>query len=102
MLSSTPKIQSQLSEALALIGKHNFPKLWPTLLPELIIELQKASQASDYASINGILGTANSIFMKFRCILFFLLIAYITYINLSLWLVFIWFFFFYSVMLPSL
>ena len=66
MLSSTPKIQSQLSEALALIGKHDFPKSWPTLLPELIVELQKASQASDYASINGILGTANSIFKKFR------------------------------------
>ncbi|XP_075668780.1 exportin-2-like [Castanea sativa] len=66
MLSSTPKIQYQLSESLALIGKHDFPKSWPTLLPELIVELQKASQASDYASINGILGTANSIFKKFR------------------------------------
>ncbi|KAF5464480.1 hypothetical protein F2P56_014554 [Juglans regia] len=66
MLSSTPKIQSQLSEALALIGKHDFPKLWPALLPELVANLQKASQASDYTSINGILGTANSIFKKFR------------------------------------
>ncbi|KAJ4953375.1 hypothetical protein NE237_030207 [Protea cynaroides] len=63
MLSSTPRIQSQLSEALALIGKHDFPKLWPTLLPELVSNLQ---QATDYASINGILGTANSIFKKFR------------------------------------
>ncbi|KAF5451758.1 hypothetical protein F2P56_026835, partial [Juglans regia] len=66
MLSSTPKIQSQLSEALALIGKHDFPKLWPALLPELVANLQKAAQASDYSSINGILGTANSIFKKFR------------------------------------
>ncbi|KAB1219642.1 Exportin-2 [Morella rubra] len=66
MLSSTPKIQSQLSEALALIGKHDFPKLWPALLPELVSNLQKASQASDYTCINGILGTANSIFKKFR------------------------------------
>ncbi|KAK4267014.1 hypothetical protein QN277_023861 [Acacia crassicarpa] len=66
MLSATPKIQSQLSEALAIIGKHDFPKSWPALLPELILNLQKASQASDYASINGILGTANSIFKKFR------------------------------------
>ncbi|KAE7999346.1 hypothetical protein FH972_003788 [Carpinus fangiana] len=65
MLSSTPKIQSQLSEALALIGKHDFPKLWPALLPELVASLQTASQASDYTSINGILGTANSIFKKF-------------------------------------
>lgn len=66
MLSATPRIQSQLSEALAIIGKHDFPKLWPGLLPELVSSLQKASQASDYASINGILGTANSIFKKFR------------------------------------
>ncbi|XP_061370368.1 exportin-2 [Gastrolobium bilobum] len=66
MLSATPKIQSQLSEALAVIGNHDFPKSWPTLLPELVSSLQKASQVSDYASINGILGTADSIFKKFR------------------------------------
>ncbi|KAJ4955695.1 hypothetical protein NE237_012478 [Protea cynaroides] len=63
MLSSTPRIQSQLNEALALIGKHDFPKSWPTLLPELVSNLR---QATDYPSINGILGTANSIFKKFR------------------------------------
>ncbi|XP_022924701.1 exportin-2-like [Cucurbita moschata] len=66
MLSSTQRIQSQLSEALALISKHDFPKSWPSLLPELVVSLQKASQASDYASVNGILGTASSIFKKFR------------------------------------
>ncbi|KAL5989404.1 hypothetical protein ACLOJK_010294 [Asimina triloba] len=63
MLASTPRIQSQLSEALAIISKHDFPKLWPGLLPELVTCLR---QASDYASINGILSTANSIFKKFR------------------------------------
>ncbi|KAH7543010.1 hypothetical protein FEM48_Zijuj02G0137200 [Ziziphus jujuba var. spinosa] len=66
MLSSAPRIQSQLSEALAIIGNHDFPRSWPALLPELVSSLHKASQASDYASINGILGTANSIFKKFR------------------------------------
>ncbi|XWS76864.1 hypothetical protein CRYUN_Cryun01aG0214600 [Craigia yunnanensis] len=66
MLSSSPRTQSQLSEALAVIGKHDFPKSWPTLLPELVSNLQKAAQSADYASINGILGTANSIFKKFR------------------------------------
>ncbi|KAL6126321.1 hypothetical protein ACLB2K_074372 [Fragaria x ananassa] len=66
MLNATPRIQGQLSEALVLIGKHDFPRLWPNLLPELTGSLQKASQAGDYASINGILGTANSIFKKFR------------------------------------
>ncbi|TKY61247.1 Exportin-2 protein [Spatholobus suberectus] len=66
MLSATPKIQSQLGEALAVIGKHDFPKAWPALLPELVSNLKNASQASDYASVNGILGTADSIFNKFR------------------------------------
>ncbi|XP_010518325.1 PREDICTED: exportin-2-like [Camelina sativa] len=66
MLSSSPRIQSQLSEALAVIGKHDFPKSWPALLPELIANLRNAVNAGDYASINGILGTASSIFKKFR------------------------------------
>ncbi|XP_044492917.1 exportin-2-like [Mangifera indica] len=66
MLTSTPRIQSQLSEALAVIGKHDFPKSWPTLLPELVANLKKASESNDYVSVNGILGTANSIFKKFR------------------------------------
>ncbi|XP_010512821.1 PREDICTED: exportin-2-like [Camelina sativa] len=66
MLSSSPRIQSQLSEALAVIGKHDFPKSWPALLPELIANLKNAAIAGDYASINGILGTASSIFKKFR------------------------------------
>ncbi|GFY93580.1 cellular apoptosis susceptibility protein, putative / importin-alpha re-exporter [Actinidia rufa] len=66
MLSSAPRIQSQLSEALAVIGKHDFPKLWPALLPELKSSLEKAGEASDYATVNGILSTVNSIFKKFR------------------------------------
>lgn len=59
MLSATAKIQSQLSEALAIIGDHDFPEYWPSLLPELISNLQKSSQTSDYVSINGILTTVN-------------------------------------------
>ncbi|RID60946.1 hypothetical protein BRARA_E00127 [Brassica rapa] len=66
MLSSSPRIQSQLSEALAVIGKHDFPRNWPALLPELVSSLQKAALAGDYAAVNGILGTANSIFKNFR------------------------------------
>ncbi|XP_050237080.1 exportin-2 [Mercurialis annua] len=66
MLSSAPRIQSQLSESLSLIGKHDFPKAWPALLPELVSNLEAASGNNDYNSVNGILGTANSIFKKFR------------------------------------
>ncbi|KAK4411516.1 Exportin-2 [Sesamum angolense] len=36
MVNASPKIQAQLSEALTIIGKHDFPKAWPTLLPELV------------------------------------------------------------------
>eukprot|EP00252_Welwitschia_mirabilis_P008441 TRINITY_DN2027_c0_g1_i1.p1 TRINITY_DN2027_c0_g1~~TRINITY_DN2027_c0_g1_i1.p1 ORF type:complete len:966 (-),score=126.84 TRINITY_DN2027_c0_g1_i1:393-3290(-) len=63
MLSSQPRIQSQLSEALSIISKHDFPTRWPTLLPELVSTLQTST---DYTVINGILSTANSIFKKFR------------------------------------
>ncbi|CAK9136910.1 unnamed protein product [Ilex paraguariensis] len=66
MLQSSPRIQSQLSEALAVIGKHDFPKSWPTLLPELVSSLSTVSEANDYASVNGILATVNSLFKKFR------------------------------------
>ena len=64
--NSTPKIQTQLSEALAVIGNHDFPKSWSSLLPELVSNLRKASKNSDYASVNGILVTLNSLFKKFR------------------------------------
>lgn len=63
MLTAHPHIQSQLSEGLAIISKHDFPKTWQTLLPELVTNLQSSA---DYAVINGILNTANSIFKKFR------------------------------------
>lgn len=66
MLKSSPKIQSQLSEALAVIGKHDFPKAWQTLLPELVANLDTLTQANDYASVNGVLATINSLFKKFR------------------------------------
>ena len=44
----------------------DFLTSWPTLLPELIVELHKASQASDYGTINGILTTTTCVFKKFR------------------------------------
>lgn len=66
MLSASSKIQAQLSEALAVIGKHDFPKLWPALLPELRSNLEKAITGNDFASVNGILATVNSLFKKFR------------------------------------
>nr|GFC94196.1 exportin-2 [Tanacetum cinerariifolium] len=66
MLSAGPKIQAQLSEALAVIGNHDFPKLWPALLPELKTSLENAINVNDFVSVNGILATVNSLFKKFR------------------------------------
>lgn len=66
MVNTTPRIQAQLSEALTIIGKHDFPRAWPTLLPELVVTLDKLSQANDYVSVNGVLATINSLFKKFR------------------------------------
>ncbi|EFJ27823.1 hypothetical protein SELMODRAFT_95055 [Selaginella moellendorffii] len=63
MLSSSPKIQSQLSEALAIISSHDFPSNWKGLLPELVGSL---STSTSYTTINGILQALNSIFKKFR------------------------------------
>ncbi|CAH9089378.1 unnamed protein product [Cuscuta epithymum] len=66
MVNASPRIQSQLSEALTVIGKHDFPKAWPSLLPQLVLSLDKLSQANDYASVNGVLTTLHSLFNKFR------------------------------------
>ncbi|KAK9056119.1 hypothetical protein SSX86_027207 [Deinandra increscens subsp. villosa] len=66
MLWASPKIKAQVSEALAVIGNHDFPKLWPALLPELKANLEKALNVNDFASVNGILATVNSLFKKFR------------------------------------
>nr|GEV75011.1 exportin-2 [Tanacetum cinerariifolium] len=66
MLSDGPKIQAQLSEALAVIGNHDFPKLWPALLPELKTRLENAMNVNDFVSVNGVLATVNSLFKKFR------------------------------------
>ncbi|CAM6025473.1 unnamed protein product [Sphagnum balticum] len=63
MLSTPPKIQSQLSEALSIMSQHDFPSKWQTLLPELVVSLRSAT---DYNIINGILQTSNSIFKRFR------------------------------------
>ncbi|KAL0347719.1 UNVERIFIED_CONTAM: Exportin-2 [Sesamum calycinum] len=61
-----PNDPLQLSEALTIIGKHDFPKAWPILLPELVATLDKLSQANDYVSVNGVLTAINSLFEKFR------------------------------------
>ncbi|WOK97250.1 exportin-2 [Canna indica] len=66
MLSAPPRVQPQLSEALAVVSSHDFPQSWPSLLPELVTSLRNAAAADDYRAVNGLLGAATSLFSKFR------------------------------------
>ena len=62
MLSMPPKIRAQLSEALCIIANSDFPEKWQSLLPELLSKMQ----SGDYAVINGVLITADSVFRRYR------------------------------------
>ncbi|GAX80072.1 hypothetical protein CEUSTIGMA_g7510.t1 [Chlamydomonas eustigma] len=62
MLSTPPLVQAQLSEALSIVCSHDFPRLWPNLLSELVERLNNA----DLKTISGVLATANSIFKRYR------------------------------------
>jgi exportin-2 (importin alpha re-exporter) len=62
MSSTPPEIQSQLSEAIALIATHDYPEKWTNLRDELVRECGSA----DMNIVIGALKTANSIFKSFR------------------------------------
>ncbi|CAL9767703.1 unnamed protein product [Musa acuminata subsp. burmannicoides] len=66
MLGALPRVQPQLSEALAVVSSHDFPQSWPALLPELVASLRNAAEANDYRAVNGLLAAAASLFSKFR------------------------------------
>ncbi|KDD74912.1 Cse1, partial [Helicosporidium sp. ATCC 50920] len=62
MIRAPPRVRVQLSEALSIISQHDFPKNWPGLLPKLIERLA----STDPQVLNGVLTTADSIFMRYR------------------------------------
>lgn len=62
MLASTPAIQKQLSDAVSIIGKYDFPAKWPQLMDEMVAKFG----TGDFAVINGVLQTAHSIFKRYR------------------------------------
>ncbi|CAG9857406.1 unnamed protein product [Phyllotreta striolata] len=62
MLSSPESIQKQLSDAISIIGKTDFPLKWP----ELITEMVEKFSTGDFNVINGVLRTAHSLFKKYR------------------------------------
>ena len=57
-------VQKQVSDAISIIGKRDFPRDWPGLLQELTAKLQ----SGDFHAINGVLQTAHSLFKKYRCV----------------------------------
>lgn len=62
MLGSPPPIQKQLSEAIAIIGKYDFPAKWKELIPDMVDKIG----TGDFNNINGVLQTAHSIFKRYR------------------------------------
>ena len=64
MLTSPEQIQRQLSDAITVIGKQDFPKKWPSLLEELVQRM--SSSHGDFRVINGVLQTAHCLFKKYR------------------------------------
>lgn len=62
MLKSSPSIQKQLSDAVSIIGKYDFPEKWPQLIDEMVEKFN----SGDFHIINGVLQTAHSIFKRYR------------------------------------
>ena len=62
MLTSPEQIQRQLSDAISIISKEDFPAKWENLLTDMV---QKFN-TGDFHIINGILRTAHSIFKRYR------------------------------------
>ncbi|KAK9829548.1 hypothetical protein WJX72_006417 [[Myrmecia] bisecta] len=62
MLSTPPIVRAQLSEALAIISRHDFPAKWQGLLPELLERLK----SGESQTVLGVLETANSIYKRYR------------------------------------
>ena len=62
MCNVPPAVQRQLSEALAIISKSDFPAKWTELLPELVSKFS----LQDFAVTNGVLATTNSVMKRFR------------------------------------
>ena len=62
MTTCNVKIQKQFGEAVAIIGKEDFPQKWQNLMSEMISRLN----SENFVVVNGILLTANSLFRRYR------------------------------------
>ncbi|KAG8250095.1 exportin-2 [Homalodisca vitripennis] len=62
MLVSPEAIQKQLSDAISIIGKSDFPEKWPNLISDMVEKFA----SEDFHIINGVLHTAHSLFKRYR------------------------------------
>jgi len=62
MVSSHPKIQAQISEAVSLISDSDYPEKWPSLMTDLVSKLS----GGDLNVLKGVLITAGTIFKRYR------------------------------------
>ncbi|GAB1609148.1 exportin-2 [Argonauta hians] len=62
MLKTPEQIQNQLSDAISIIGREDFPDKWPGLIGEMVEHLF----SQDFHVVNGILRTAHSLFKRYR------------------------------------
>jgi exportin-2 (importin alpha re-exporter) len=63
LMCTAPKdVQFQLSEAISIISKHDFPSKWLTLLPMLVEKLD----TNNIHILYGVMLTANSLMKRFR------------------------------------
>ena len=62
MLKTPEGIQRQLSDAITIIGREDFPNNWPGLLQEMVEHFK----SGDFHKINGVLHTAHSLTNRYR------------------------------------
>ncbi|KAG8083430.1 hypothetical protein GUJ93_ZPchr0015g6754 [Zizania palustris] len=66
LLTAPPRIQAQLSEALAAAAASDFPSKWESLLPSIVSSLGTAISKGDVPTTNSLLSAAASLFSRFR------------------------------------
>jgi len=65
MLKSPESIQKQLSDAISIIGREDFPDKWKDLIENLTAHM-KVDANLNLRTVNGVLQTAHSLFKRFR------------------------------------
>lgn len=65
MLKSPESIQKQLSDAISIIGREDFPEKWKDLIDNLTVHMQ-INENLNLGTVVGVLQTAHSLFKRFR------------------------------------